>query len=429
MIVQILCDLLQRGRSLSAVVPSQLTSLQDTRDRSLVQACVYGVVRNYDRLSDELDCLLAHPLKQKDLDVQLALLAGIYELRFMRTPDHAAVSSYVETVRERGKAWACSLTNAVLRKTARSPGPSAIEKIYYEQPEWLLSRMREQWPQEWETLVAGNQQRAPMTLRVNTRFVSRADYLEKLLAADIEANPGRIGGASITLTAPVQQETLPGFREGHVSIQDEAAQLAVELLDPRPGERVLDACAAPGGKTGYAWERMAGRGDLVALEADPIRYRELESNLRRIRVPCVSHCVDAVDTKSWWDGQLFDRILLDSPCSAVGVIRRHPDIRFLRRESDIKALQQRQRELLRALWPLLRPGGVMLYSTCSFLREENDEVVEEIVRSGAQTIAPTETWGRATRFGLQVLPGEHSLDGFYYARLKMPADIQVAQRQ
>ncbi len=425
MIVQILCDLLQRGRSLSAVIPDQLTFLQDARDRSLVQACVYGVVRNYDRLSDELHSLLARPLKKKDLDVQLALLAGIYELRFMRTPDHAAVSSYVETVRKRGKAWACSLTNAVLRKTARTPGLSAIEKIYYEQPQWLLSRMREQWPQEWETLVAGNQQRAPMTIRVNTRFVSRADYLEKLLAADIEANPGGIGAASITLTAPVQQENLPGFREGHVSIQDEAAQLAVELLDPRPGERVLDACAAPGGKTGYIWERMAGRGDLVALESDPIRYRELESNLRRIQAPCLSHCVDAVDTKIWWDGQPFDRILLDSPCSAVGVIRRHPDIRFLRRESDIKALQQRQRELLRALWPLLRPEGIMLYSTCSFLREENDEVVEEIVRSGAQTIAPTETWGRATRFGLQVLPGEHSLDGFYYARLQMPADMRV----
>ncbi|MBI5612417.1 MAG: 16S rRNA (cytosine(967)-C(5))-methyltransferase RsmB, partial [Gammaproteobacteria bacterium] len=283
---------------------------------------------------------------------------------------------------------------------------------------WLLARLQQAWPQHWQAILAANNERPPLTLRVNLSKLARADYLEKLTAAGLAARPHAGIDSALTLATPCAVTDLPGFAAGEVSVQDGAAQLAAVWLDARPGERVLDACAAPGGKACHVLERAAV--ELVAVDRDGARLERLRQNLRRLHLAAEVIAADAAEPAGWWDGRSFQRILLDAPCSGSGVIRRHPDIKLHRRPGDLERLACGQARLLAGLWPLLAPGGKLLYVTCSILPEENDDPVARFLveHADAVPVALAADLGHARPIGVQLLPGEHELDGFYYACLQ-----------
>lgn len=415
---------LEQGRSLSATLPPALADLGAPADRALAQALAYGVLRWQSRLAALRQRLLRKPLKERDADIGAALLLGLHQLAHTRIPAHAAVSETVALTEALGKGWARGLVNAVLRNYQRQAAELEAQlesepALRTAHPPWLVAALREAWPEHWEAILTANNRQAPLTLRVNARRGDRAGYREQLAAAGIEAHPAPHTEAGLILAEPVAVESLPGFAQGAVSVQDAAAQLAAVLLDARAGERVLDACAAPGGKTAHILERTPGLAGLWAVDRDPERLAQVRENLTRLELP--AHLVegDAADPQPWWDGEAFDRILVDAPCTATGVIRRHPDIKLLRRAGDVAMLAARQRAILEGLWPLLRRGGMLLYATCSVLPAENTEQVLAFQRAHADAhVAPiTADWGHATEAGRQILPGEDDMDGFYYACL------------
>jgi len=417
---RLLAAVVSEGQSLSRAAPPLLATLDDARDRAFAQACVYGVLRHYYSLSGRLDASLAKPLRAKDADVRALLLCGLYQLAYMRTPPHAAVAASVDAARGLRKAWAASLVNAVLRAATRGDGaPASDVESRYEHPAWLIERLARDWPDDWQAVLAANNAQPPLSVRVNLTHGTREQYLARLHAAGLAARAGGHAPSAVVLDAAVPVDDLPGFAGGDVSVQDEAAQLAAELLDTPQGARVLDACAAPGGKSAHVLEHAAGRCELLALDHDETRLADVATTLERLGLEATLACADAARPATWWDGRLFDRILLDAPCSALGVVRRHPDIRFHRREGDIDALVTAQQRLLHALWPLLAPGGKLLYATCSILPAENDAVVASLLETSADAECDKipAAWGRTTPHGRQILPGEHGMDGFYYARL------------
>lgn len=412
------------GRSLSdPETTRRLESLPD-RDRPLAQELAYGTVRWQPKLQRMAEGLLDKPLKAKEREVEALILVGLYQLLYLDVPAHAAVAETVAAVRPLRKEWARGLVNALLRRFLREQ-EAIVESLAGDEvaasahPRWLLGRLKADWPEAWPAIVAANNARPPMTLRVNRRQGSRDAYLEALAAAGIEGTPTRHAPDGIQLAQPVGVERLPGFWAGRVSVQDEAAQLAALLLEPQPGERLLDACAAPGGKTGHLLE-AAPEAELLALDRDPGRLGRVDENLRRLGLSASLKAGDAGAPESWWDGKPFDRILLDAPCSGTGVIRRHPDIKLLRRTEDIEALSGEQHRLLEALWPLLGPGGMLVYSTCSVLRDENDRQLSRFLEAHADAVeVPIPPgWGQAVAVGRQILPGNQGMDGFYYARLR-----------
>ena len=343
----------------------------------------------------------------------------------MRTPAHAAVSASVESCKELKKSWAKNLVNAVLRRYQREHDkfPELItvnDSAKYEHPIWLIDRLKDEYPQHWQSIIKENNLQPPMSLRVNTRKTDRDSYLKKLQAAGIEAQPSNLNQSGIALTHPVGIEALPDFSEGHVSVQDLAAQLAIPLLEPQAGERILDACSAPGGKLAHLLETMPTLQEAVAIENEPHRFKKLEATLERLGHSATLVQNDARAINDWWDKQLFDRILIDVPCSASGVIRRHPDIKFLRTAEDIQNIAVLQAEILDALWPLLSKGGKLLYITCSVFQAENDEQITAFTNkhNDAHSIPIQAKWGIATKYGRQILPGDNAMDGFYYAQLQ-----------
>lgn len=408
------------GRSLSELAPAELATFADERDRAFVQACVYGVLRSLYRLQAQLETVLERPLRAKDGDVEALLLVGLYQLNEMRLPAHAAVSSTVEAARKLGKPWACSLINGVLRQAQRAAfvPDSGDLSIEFEHPAWLIERLRADWPDDWMNILRQGNRQAPLTLRVNRHRTDVQDYLGQLEARGLAACRTRHADFGIRLTESVPMAALPGFADGLVSVQDEAAQLAAMLLAPRAGERVLDACAAPGGKTTHLLE-VAPDLSLLALDVSPERLTTVGENLLRLGLRCTRLAADAGDPAAWWDGQPFDRILLDAPCSALGIVRRHPDIRVHRNARDIERLAGEQRRLLGGLWPLLRPGGKLLYATCSIIPAENDAIIADLLafQADARSEPLTASWGRPTVHGRQILPGDDEMDGFYYAVL------------
>ena len=414
---------LVRGRSLDDALPPEMERL-DPRDRPLAQEIAYGTLRWHPRLAAVLQGLLQKPLRRKDRDLEAVLLTGLYQLAYLDVPPHAAVSETVAAAGGRGRGWAKGLVNGVLRnflreREERLQRADRDEAAALAHPAWLLGMLRKAWPEDWRAVAEANNARPPMTLRVNAARTARADYLEELAAAGLAARPGTHSAEAVVLERPVPVERLPGFEEGRVSVQDEAAQLAAGLLDPGPGERVLDACAAPGGKTAHLLERQPGL-DLVALDLDADRLERVAANLARLGLAAERVTGDAGAPDGWWDGRPFDRILLDAPCTGTGVIRRHPDIKALRRPEDVEALVGRQAKLLAALWPLLRPGGMLVYSTCSVLPRENARQVAAFLhdRDDAVEVDPVGNWGHPQAAGRQILPGEDGMDGFYYACLR-----------
>jgi len=324
-----------------------------------------------------------------------------------------------------GKPWAKGLVNAVLRNFQRQSDTllaALDEPANLSHPTWLLDLFKQDWPDSWASIVEHGNTQAPMTLRVNEAQISRDDYLEALLSTGIDASPVSQVSSAITVTAPVSVAALPDFDKGMVSVQDVAAQLAASLLGSGEGLRLLDACAAPGGKTAHALEYGQWQ-QVVALDQDADRLARVAETLQRLQLSprCELHCANAIDTGSWWDGKAFDKILLDAPCSGTGVIRRHPDIKLLRRERDIESLVNTQRDLLKALWKTLVPGGKLLYATCSVLKQENERQVIWFLeqQSDASLVDFDLPLGSfRPNAGYQILPGELGADGFFYALLE-----------
>lgn len=411
------------GASLTAALDDSLPLARDN-DRALIQELCYGTLRAWPRLERIASALLRKPLGKKDRDVQALILLGLHQLTAMRIPAHAAVAETVGAVNALGKGWARGLLNAVLRNFQRQSEvllakADDSEPGRWAHPQWLIDALRQAWPNDWQQILAANNERAPMTLRVNARKQSRADYLSVLEQAGINAEATIASDCGIRLQQAIDVCQLPGFAEGTVSVQDEAAQLAAALLDARPGERVLDVCAAPGGKTAHILERNDDI-ELLAVDIEAQRLQRVKDNLQRLGLTANTCSGDACRPQDWWDGRPFDRILLDAPCSATGVIRRHPDIKLLRRPGDIETLLELQGEILHAIWPLLRPGGILLYATCSVLPQENERRISTFIaeRPDAERRAIDADWGRATGIGRQILPGGTAqMDGFYYACL------------
>jgi len=411
------------GRSLSDVLDA-LPAPVDERDRPLVHELCYGVLRTLPRQEALARALLHKPLKRENRDLDALVLVGLYQLGETRIPAHAAVTATVEAARTLDKAWAASLVNAVLRRFQREREKllARVERdpeVHWLFPHWLLARLQAAWPSRWREIIGASNARAPLCLRVNRIRTTPAQYALLLRSAGLTARPTPNAASGLTMDRPVPAAALPGFADGLVSIQDAGAQLAAELLDADPGERVLDACAAPGGKSAHILERVGGDLDLTALDKDQQRLERLRDNLRRLGLSALVIQGDAAAPEGLWTLARYHRILLDAPCSATGVIRRHPDIKWLRRETDIVALTSLQARMLDALWPLLLPGGTLLYATCSLLPEENEEQVRAFLerRNDARSLPLERPWGIARSVGRQTLPREGGPDGFYYAVL------------
>lgn len=412
------------GRSLDAVL-AQAESGIDAADRPLFRMLAFGSLRFHFRLRAQLAQLLDRPLKARDRVIESLLVVGLLQLTDTRVPDHAAVSMTVEAARILRRPNYAGLINAVLRnfvrQEARARDP-ASEEGQLNHPAWLIKRLKNDWPDDWRQILEANDERAPMWLRVNGRHLDAETYRQRY---DIDA--GLLPGVphALRLADPVPVDSLPGFADGLVSVQDAGAQLAAPWLLSGGGGRVLDACAAPGGKTGHLLELLGDGADVTAIDADPVRLERVRANLQRLRLDAGLLEADASHPATWWDGRPFDRILLDAPCSASGVIRRHPDIKVLRRDKDIAAFAKLQRSMLDALWEVLKPSGSLLYVTCSVLAQENEAVAGAFIEAHADASENPVLHDYNVRdlmcrrsTGWQVLPGRSGLDGFYYACLK-----------
>lgn len=386
----------------------------DSRDGALLRALVTGALRWHHRLEWQLGQLLTRPLAAKDRVLAALLRIGLLQLQEMRIPDHAAVAETVSAAALIKRKHAKPLVNAVLRgfmreREALERAMRDVPEALFSHPQWLIDAVFADWPSDAARILEANNKQAPSTLRINRTRASTASYLATLAAAGIEHITYEDAPMAVELSAPRPAAAIPGYLEGLVSIQDRGAQRAVELLDLAPGQRVLDACAAPGGKTAYIREACPSLAALVAIDVDAERLATLRANLARLGLDATVQCGDAAAPEQWWDGRAFDRILLDAPCTASGVIRRHPDIKLRRVPSDVPRLVAGQRRLLQGLWPLLSPGGRLVYVTCSVLRAETDGQVQAFVRDRDDVVVA----GQERRW-----PGEANSDGFYYACLQ-----------
>lgn len=424
--LQACLGVVEQGRSLSQVIPETLAALPDSREKSLTQNLILGTLRYQLRLQAIAKQLLQKPLKKKDVDVNQVILLGLYQLIYLDMPQHAAVSETVQLTQRLKKPWAKGLVNGVLRSFQRD-AETLIEKAdqspvaQYSHPQWLIEALRKAYPQHWPSICEQNNQQAPLTLRINRRTDDRSHYLEQLESMAVEARPHPDSEDGIILNQSLDITQLPGFGEGAFSVQDGAAQQAALLLDPQPGQRILDACAAPGGKTSHLLEKADNQLDLLALEIEEDRLTRLQQNLQRLQLDAKTLVGDAAQPDDWWDGQAFDKILLDAPCSATGIIRRHPDIKWHRKPQDIKALAATQANILQQLWATLKPGGQLLYATCSVLPQENRQQMEHFLQqtADAEEIPVDVKWGLDEDGpGRQILPGQADMDGFYYCLLQ-----------
>lgn len=413
---------LDRGRSLKAGLQPTLSAIDDPRDRALLEAMAFQALRWRGPYEHALSQWLARPLPARHRVIHALLLVGLAQRVAMGLPDHASVSATAEAARTLGAPGMVGLVNALLRRAGREPLPEAPQPwARASHPRWLFDRLGQDWPRQRADILVANNAPAPMWLRVNRLRGDREAVLVALAEAGVEAVPDALHADAVRLEAAVPVARLPGFEQGRLSVQDIAAQSMAPLLAPQPGERVLDACAAPGGKTAHLLEQAGDGLELLALDADAGRLDRVVSTLARLGLATgvTTRHADAAAVEAWWDGRPFDAILLDAPCSATGVIRRQPDVKWHRSAADVESLTQVQARLLDALWPLLRPGGRLLYATCSVLRAENhDQVAAFLARTPDATDAtPPAPWSAGGGPGCQRLPGEGGGDGFFHAML------------
>jgi 16S rRNA (cytosine967-C5)-methyltransferase len=421
--IKVLLNILNKGVSCSRALPEQ-AELLAVNERALLQELCFGVLRWHERLGVLEAALTEKPLRAKDRDISLLIRLGLYQLEQMNIPEHAVVQETVKVAILRKKPWARGLVNAVLRRFLREKDVLLAtidkdERALYSHPEWMLNLLKADWPDHWQDICTAANQRPPMTLRVNVQKISRQAYIEALDAQEMPATAHPYAHSAVVLERPVAVTQLPHFQQGYVSVQDAGAQLATQLLQPMPGERVLDTCAAPGGKTCHMLE-YAENLQLISLDSDKARCERIDENLHRLGLNAEVICADAAVPESWWDGQMFDAMLLDVPCSALGVIRRHPDIKALRQAADLEGLAEQQQRILQSAWALLKPGGRMLFATCSVATIENNQQVAQFVntQADAQRIIIEADWGVAQSHGRQILTGQSAMDGFFYALLR-----------
>lgn len=433
--IKVITNILLQQGSLSTQLARHQLDVASEHAPMLKELC-FGVCRQYPRLNSIALHLLAHPFEEKDTDLYAVLLLGLYQLTYMNTPDHAAVNETVEACRILNKDWATKLMNAVLRRYQREADDiveilEAQPSVEFNMPKWLVKRFNKHWPEHLEEIIEASNTHPPMCIRVNESLVSRETYKEQLLDLGINTEKGEFSDSALYLKNAVRVGELPGFDDGYVSVQDEAAQLSAHILSPKAGEKVLDACAAPGGKTGHLLEKANSAGlssmELTAVELESWRMEKIESNLERLGYSAQLICADASDLDAWWDGEHFDKILLDVPCTATGVIRRNPDIKINRKPADIDDLVIIQREILNKVWTTLKSGGFMLYATCSLMPEENEQQIQHFLANQEDAKEVTLNslaadlaveWGIPVSHGRQLFPQANGHDGFYYCLLQ-----------
>jgi 16S rRNA (cytosine967-C5)-methyltransferase len=412
-----------KGRSLADELPQQLAKIEG-KDKGLLQELCYGVLRHLPELEYDVREFIKKPLTGKQRVGHFLMLVGIYQIKYTRIPDHAAFNETVSACKPLKCDHLKGVINGVLRNFQRQQAAQdnqassnkLPDAVAFNHPSWFIKKLQSAYPQQWQAVLNANMQRPPMWLRVNQLHHSVDEYLVLLTNEKIEhLLVDKISGA-IRLTEAIDVNKLPGFQLGWVSVQDGAAQQAALLLACQPGDNVLDCCAAPGGKTCHILEYSPQIKSMTAIDIEASRLVRVEENLQRLNLQANVVAADAATPEKWWDGKLFDRILLDAPCSGTGVIRRHPDIKWLRKSQDISALTELQQDILKNIWSLLKPGGTLLYATCSILPEENSEQVQRFINENpdAEHIAITD---QVNDIGWQILPNDNSMDGFYYAKL------------
>ena len=404
-----ICSVVLDKRSLSSFVyPDQ--------DDALAKSLVFGTIRFYHQLNDIVTDLLNHSLEKEDLDIHCLMLLGAYQILYSKVAIHASIFETVDTLNFLDKTWAKGLVNAILRQIDRDQ-EQLKKQVHYSHPTWMVKKIKQNYPDNFEQIFSQNNIQAPMTIRVHSKY-SLSEYQQNLAECGINTTIVSVAPQALVLEKPVSVYDLPDFDNGSCYVQDASAQLAAHLLAPEKPDRILDACSAPGGKTIHLCE-LAPKSSVVALDSDESRLERVQENLQRFNIDTVEILQGNAQQQDWWDGKLFDKILLDAPCSATGVIRRHPDIKLLRKPKDIKNLVNLQAQILANLWQMLKPDGVLLYATCSILKAENEEQITHFLEShsDAEEIKIDLDWGIETSVGKQQLPS-HEFDGFYYAKIK-----------
>lgn len=427
---RLLTGLLSQQGSIASLLPEAQKQISE-RDTRLLQQLCYGCTREFFRLDALAQHLLKKPFQSNDYDLYAVLLLGLYQLRELRIPEHAVVHETVELTQLLNKDWAKGLINAVLRRYQREAITldqtlsQHSDAYHWNHPQWMLDKLQHNWPDHWQSILVQNDIKGPLTVRVNKHLLSRDAYLDKLHQENIGAKAGAMCEQAIILDEAMDVHLLPGFDQGWCSVQDEAAQLSGYLLGAQADERILDACAAPGGKLGQLLELLPDSTSVTALELSETRSHRIRDNLQRLNF---SHRCQLINgdaaSQDWWDGALYDRILLDAPCSGSGVIRRNPDIKLLRQNEDLIKLAGLQLSILNNLWSLLKPGGTLLYATCSVFPQENERIIERFCKQqpNAQHQLLELPWGIACQLGQQFFPQFHSHDGFFYAKLIKSVD-------
>ena len=415
---QLILQVLDQGKSLSALLPEVKTQVEN-KDFPLIQEITFGICRVLPRLEMIIKQLVEKPLKGKTRLVHCLLLVGLYQLLYMRVPAHAAVDEVVNATKILKLDSFRALTNGVLRRFLREQESilAKVDKHWQTlHPEWLVNKLKKAYP-NWREIVEGNNQRPPMWIRVNCQHTTAVQYTESLGEMAQTASYALAPETAICLAKPQAVEFLPNFANGWATVQDVHAQWSAHLLEPQDHEYILDACAAPGGKTTHILE-LAPQAKVIALDIEASRLKRVEENLQRLGQQAKVICGDATQPEQWLENDvMFDRILLDAPCSATGVIRRHPDIKWLRKESDIEELVSLQSKILDTLWQRLKPNGVLLYATCSVLPEENSQQIQAFIQRTSDAQIVEMVFNGEKVFEKQFFPTEQGGDGFFYAKL------------
>ena len=406
---QAICLIVLKKRPLSEeVFPENAENLP------FAKSLTFGSIRFYHHLNELITAQLNKPIEKKNLDIHCLLILGAYQLVYANTPSHAAINETVSVAELLGKSWAKGLINAVLRKI-NNEKISVQDSLNLSHPSWLIKKLKQDHPKHYKKILEENNKQAPMIIRVHPS-INIDKYQQQLEEIGIESKPTKVAPQALILGVPVDINLLPGFADGSCFIQDASAQLAGYLLNPQEGEFILDACCAPGGKTTHLAE-LCSKATIIALDRDNKRLSKVSENIARYEHKNINIQKGDARNKDWWNGELFDKILIDAPCSSTGVIRRHPDIKLLRKPKDINKLIEIQASILANLWTILKPGGLMLYATCSVLINENENQIKYFLShtNDANIEQIKMSWGDGN-LGKQKLP-EKEYDGFYYAKI------------